>query len=86
MLLTHSSLSHYSFGSVLLHRLLGRLGTDPTVEADRVKQEGGEDQLYHNVNHSENINYSSHDVDIMQNMQIRELLVIPGLNLKAISE
>lgn len=32
MLLTHSSLSHYSFGSVLLHRLLGHLGRDPTVE------------------------------------------------------
>lgn len=32
MILTHSSLSHYSFGSVLLHRFLGRLGVDPTVE------------------------------------------------------
>lgn len=32
MILTHSSLSHYSFGSVLLHRYLGRRGVDPTVE------------------------------------------------------
>lgn len=29
MLLTHSSLSHYSSGSVLLHTLPGRLGVDP---------------------------------------------------------
>lgn len=32
MLLTHSSLSHCSFGSVLLHRLLEHLGRDPTAE------------------------------------------------------
>lgn len=42
LLLTHSSLSHYSFGSVLLHRLLGHLGIDPTVEdTQRVKTDGG---------------------------------------------
>lgn len=55
MLLTHSSLPHYSFGSVLLHSLRGHLGIDPTVETSpRVEQaecgrdRGGENQLQHN--------------------------------------
>lgn len=49
MLLTHSSLSHYSFGSVLLHRLRGHLGIDPTVEeAQRGERRGGE-KLHHNL-------------------------------------
>lgn len=36
--LTHSSVSHYSFGSVLLHRLPGLLGIDPTVEDKELKR------------------------------------------------